>query len=64
LAKAAVNEDDKLWTVRDLAAYLNLSVNATYSMYRRQRIPFLRVGGSVRFVPSEVRRWVGMQRGA
>lgn len=68
MAEAAQErEDEQLWKIDDLAAYLNLSKVNAYAIYRRIGIPFTKVGGALRFQPSEVKRWVrsqAVQRGA
>ncbi len=51
-----------LWTVRDVAAFLQVGRNAIYGMAQSGEIPSLRVGARVRFVPDEIRAWLARQR--
>jgi excisionase family DNA binding protein len=53
---------EQLWTVRDAAAFLRIGRNAVYEMVKRDEVPNVRVGSRVRFVPSELRAWLGRQR--
>lgn len=55
----AVRDEDRLWTVADVGRFLGLHPR---SVYRLHGIPRLRIGGSVRFLPSEVRKWAGAQK--
>ena len=48
---------EPLWTVHQVAEYLQLSVSWTYKAVERGELPCRRIGASLRFVPSEVRRW-------
>lgn len=57
MAKAALNDDEALWTLTDLAAFLRTSRGMAQRRYRAQGIPFLLLGRRVMFLPSEVRRW-------
>jgi excisionase family DNA binding protein len=53
---------EQLWTVREVASFLQLGRNAIYEMAERGDIPSLRIGSRVRFVPAEVRAWVEQRR--
>jgi excisionase family DNA binding protein len=57
MAKAAKTDDDKLWTIDDLAAYLRTTREVAYKTYRKERIPRVAVGRRVLFLPSVVKRW-------
>lgn len=50
-----------LWAVDQVAAYLQVSVHAVYKMTARKavvRIPHIRIGGKLRFRPSDIDRWL------
>lgn len=49
---------DPLLNVQQLADLLGLSRVTTYREYRRLGIPFLTVGGSVRFRRESVEEWI------
>lgn len=59
---AVTHEDERLWTIKDVAAFLRLTPQHLYQSYRRMKIPYVVVGRSVRFLPSAVRRWAGNQK--
>ena len=48
---------EKLWTVRDVAAFLQVSTSYVYKAAERGEVPCRRVGALLRFVPAEVRAW-------
>jgi excisionase family DNA binding protein len=56
--------DDDLWDVADVARYLKVSEATVRNLIRDGEMPFRRVGGLIRFVPDEVRRWVSTQPAA
>jgi excisionase family DNA binding protein len=49
--------DDTLWTVKDVARYLRLSESWVYLHVDKGDLPYLRVGGLLRFDPEAVRRY-------
>ena len=48
---------ERLWTVRDVAAFLQVSTSYVYKAAERGEVPCRRVGALLRFVPAEVRAW-------
>ena len=48
---------ERLWTVRDVAAFLQASTSYVYKAAERGEVPCRRVGALLRFVPAEVRAW-------
>ena len=48
---------ENLWTVRDVAAFLQASTSYVYKAAERGEVPCRRVGALLRFVPAEVRGW-------
>lgn len=55
---------EKLWTVRDCAEYLNMSVSWVHKQVAAQAIPFARLGHAVRFHPARVREYAARLDGA
>lgn len=55
--RPADGEDDKLWTVTDLAKFLRTTRGGAYWASRHHGIPRVMVGSRLRFLPSEVKRW-------
>jgi hypothetical protein len=49
-----MSDSAELWTVGQLAAYLNKPVSWVYDNYR-ERFPFYKVGRALRFDPGEIR---------
>lgn len=49
-------------TVTELAKMLHLGKTAVYDMVRRETIPCIRLGYSVRFDPQEIAEWLDQHR--
>lgn len=49
--------DEPLWTANDVARFLAVSPSTVRCWQRAHRLPFFKIGGTVRFFPDEVRRW-------
>jgi len=56
-------ESADLWDVRRAARYLAKSASWTYREAEAGRLPFRRIGRTLRFIPSELRAWVTRQPG-
>lgn len=54
--------DEQLLTVPEVATLLRLTVKGIYAMVEARRIPFVRVSNRVRFVRSDVVRWLSENR--
>jgi len=50
--------DEPLWTVRSAAEFLSVSEATVRAWQHAHLLPFIKIGGSIRFVPDELRRWV------
>jgi len=55
--------EEKLLTVEDLAAYLQVSTKTVYRMIRRSQLPCYRLGNRWRFRKEEVDKWLESERG-
>lgn len=53
---------EPLLTLRDTAALLRVSEKSVRRLVAYQRIPCLRIGRQLRFVPSDLLRWVSAKR--
>lgn len=53
---------EPLWTIDDVAAFLVLSPRTVRKHQMAGNIPSIKVMGSVRFVPDEIRAWLERQR--
>ncbi len=51
-----------LWTTREVAEFLQVSVKTVYNL-RKRGLPFVHLGGAVRFVPQEIRDYLAKNRG-
>lgn len=49
--------DEPLWTVREAARFLSVSTKTVRAWQYGRCMPFLKIGGTVRFVPADIRRW-------
>ena len=56
------NAPDEIMTVEEVAAYLKLSPGTIYNKVSRDEIPFLKLGGAVRFRRSEIDSWAEAHR--
>jgi excisionase family DNA binding protein len=43
-----------LWTTREVAEFLHVSIKTIFNL-RKRGLPFVQVGGAVRFVPQEIK---------
>ena len=51
-----------LWTSKRVAQYLHVSLKSVFNL-RKQGLPFVKVGGAVRFVPQEIKDHLLINRG-
>ena len=49
------NQEDALWDVKDVAAYLKASRSWVYQRAEAGLLPCLRIGGLLRFDPASIR---------
>ena len=46
-----------MWSKRDVAQYLNVSLRQVDVLREKHGLPFRRIGNLVRFYPAEVEAW-------
>lgn len=51
---------EPLWTAGDVAAYLKVSVHTVRKWRERERIPYLKINGVVRYQPAAIAAWAGV----
>lgn len=51
------NEPEGLWSVDEVATFLKLHPQTVYLKARTGELPSVKIGGSRRFRPAEVREW-------
>ena len=61
MRSSEINANEALWTVREAAAFLKLGRNTVYEWAASGKLPSLRLGSRVRFLPSALRRWLAVQ---
>jgi excisionase family DNA binding protein len=49
--------DSDLWTTKRVAKYLHVSLKTVFNL-RKKGLPYVQVGGAVRFVPQEIRDYL------
>lgn len=55
---------EKLWTVRECAKYLSMSVSWVYKQVEANAIPHAKLGAALRFHPARVREYAAGMGGA
>jgi len=50
-----------LWTTREVAEFLRVSAKTVFNQ-RKKGLPFVQVGGAVRFVPQEIKDYLANSR--
>ena len=61
MRSSEINANEALWTVREAAAFLRLGRNTVYEWAASGKLPSLRLGSRIRFLPSALRRWLAVQ---
>ena len=54
--------DSELWTTERVAKYLNVSLKTVFNL-RKKGLPYVQLGGAVRFVPQEIKDYLVTNRG-
>jgi excisionase family DNA binding protein len=49
---------ENLLSIKEVAEYLSISQAAVYGYVRRKVIPFIKIGGTLRFPESAIDRWI------
>ena len=57
--KKEAEMEEKLLGIKELSAYLGISVNTAYSWVHQKRIPHIKLGRRVLFDPERVKEWMG-----
>ena len=51
------DSDDQLWKTERVAKYLHVSPKTIFNL-RKRGLPYVQLGGAVRFVPQEIRDYL------
>ncbi len=54
--------DGGLWTTERVAQYLHVSLKTVFNL-RKKGLPFVQLGGAVRFLPQEIKDYLVTHRG-
>ena len=57
MATATVMPAERLWTVADVADYLAVTERTVRAWQYDHRLPYLKIGGTIRFRPAEILAW-------
>lgn len=57
-----MDKQERLWSIQDAAAYLNVAVKTVTRMIQRGDLPAVRVGNQWRFVPRQLAAWLDAQQ--
>jgi len=61
MRSSEISANEALWTVREAAAFLRLGRNTVYEWAASGKLPSVRLGSRIRFLPSALRRWLAVQ---
>jgi excisionase family DNA binding protein len=53
--------DSGLWTTERVAKYLHVSLKTVFNL-RKQGLPYVQLGGAVRFIPQEIKGYLVTHR--
>jgi excisionase family DNA binding protein len=53
--------DSGLWTTQDVAKHLRVSLKTVFNL-RKKGLPYVQLGGAVRFVPQEIKDYLANSR--
>ena len=54
--------DDRLWTTEQVGKYLHVSLKTVFNL-RKKGLPYIQLGGAVRFLPQEIKDYLVTNRG-
>ncbi|RZD18981.1 MAG: DNA-binding protein [Candidatus Acididesulfobacter diazotrophicus] len=49
---------EKLLKIKDVAEIVGLTPVAVYKLIYKRQIPFIKIGGRIRFNPSQISAWI------
>jgi excisionase family DNA binding protein len=52
---------EQLWTTHEVAKFLHVSLKTIFNL-RKKGLPFVQLGGAVRFVPQEIKDYLANSR--
>lgn len=55
-------QETGLWLTKDVAQYLHVNVKTVFNL-RKRGLPYVQLGGAVRFIPEEIKDYLRKNRG-
>lgn len=55
-------ELENLWTTKEAAEFLHVSAKTVFVLRRKKGLPYIKLGGAIRFVPEEIRKYLEYSR--
>lgn len=52
----------KLLDINQLVEMLNIKKKTIYKWVRQRKIPYIKLGGLIRFDPEEIEKWIGSKK--
>ena len=49
---------EDLWTTKEVGKFLHISSKSVFELRKKRGLPFVKLGGAVRFVPREIREYL------
>ena len=59
--KDLAQKSEDLWTTKEVGKFLHVSGKTVFEL-RKKGLPYLKLGGAVRFVPQEIREYLDNSR--
>ncbi len=53
-----LDKNPKLLTIKDLSKLLNVSTKSIYQNYTKWQIPYVKIGGALRFNKQDIYTWL------
>ncbi len=53
---------ENLWTTKEVAEFLHVSPKHVFVLRRRKGLPYIKLGGAIRFLPEEIRKYLEYSR--
>lgn len=64
MGEKQLSENDTLWSKKELASYLNVSVRTIDHYVFSKQVPYIKLGKHIRFRFGDIRTWLEQNREA
>jgi len=58
----SAHEPEDLWTTKQVGKFLHISAKSVFELRKKRGLPFVKLGGAVRFIPREIRDYLANSR--